>query len=91
MASSAHHQGAAESRPLTEVEGLTGFTAAHLAAETGHLEALTALLDAGTPVDVGQGTRYNTLLFSVCLLNTANAAQVVRLLQRGAAVNPDLD
>ena len=42
------------------------WTPAYKAACRGNVEALTALLDAGTPVDVGQGRQDDTLLETVC-------------------------
>ena len=64
-------------------------TPAHLAAISGHVEALTALLDTGVPVDIGARTQRGSLLYCACEYNPTSAAQVVRLLlHRGAAVNP---
>ena len=66
-----------------------GGTPAHLAAYYGNAEALTPLLDAGVPVDIGAGEEPGSLLYCTCKSGSTNAAQVVRLLlQRGAAVNP---
>ena len=66
-----------------------GYTPAHCAAFRGNAEALTALLDAGVPVDTGAGEQAGSLLVCACWSQSANGAQVVRLLlQRGATVNP---
>ena len=70
-----------------------GRTPAHVAASSGRVEALAALLDAGVPVDSETHVVYDdgepaTLLCLACQSGSTNAAQVVRLLlQRGAAVN----
>ena len=65
-----------------------GGTPAHVATYYGNAEALTVLLDAGVPVDIGAGTQRGSPLYRACWSRSANAAQVVQLLlQRGAAAN----